>query len=141
MPPLCPPDMYREFAYPRERDLISDLKSKGSGFVALIGGGNTSAIIGDMVETGASLVMAEWVCDRQRYKELCRERGMILRAHITPAMVLKGDEAELTANIRTVYNDCADYEKFALGCGIVTYDTPPEHVLRVKEILRSCEKE
>ena len=58
-----------------------------------------------------------------------------MRASISSSVVEKGDYIEMKAAAYTVINECIDYEKFIFGCGIVSYDTLPENVLKLKEIV------
>jgi uroporphyrinogen-III decarboxylase len=134
-PPLCAPDMYREFAQAAEKDLITRIKSIGVQRVSLVCGGNTTAIAADMLETGTSYIMADWGCDRRLIRSLCEKRNIMLRAGISPAMVERGDEAELRDAVNKVMIDCGDYPNFVFGCGIVSYSTPPKNVLLLKRII------
>ena len=134
-PPLCAPDIYRTFARPAETDLISRLRAIGVPQVSLVCGGNTTAIAADMLTTGTSYIMADWGCDRRAIRALCEPRGVMLRASITPAMVERGDEPELEDAVRQVMADCRSYPNFVFGCGIVSYRTPPKHVLLLKRLI------
>ena len=133
-PPLCSPELYREFALPYERRMIERLKIAGMGGISFICGGDTSAIIEDMLKTGTSLVMADWQCDRRYFKRLCAAHDAVLRAGIEPSAVRGGDNELMRRETEIVFADCADYDKFAFGCGIVSFDTPPENLLRLKAI-------
>lgn len=134
-PPLCAPDMYREFAQPLEKDLISRLTAIGVPRVSLISGGNTTAIVADMLETGTSYIMADWDCDRRAIRALCESRGILLRASIPPGLVERGNEIELREAVNRVMEDCGAYPNLVFGCGIVSYSTPPEHVLLLKRLV------
>jgi len=134
-PPLCAPDMYREFAQPVEKDLISRLIAIGVPRVSLVCGGNTTTIAADMLATGTSYIMADWDCDRLTMRALCEPRSVMLRASITPAMVERGNEAEMSDAVSRVMADCGGYSNFVFGCGIVSYITPPEHVLLLKQLI------
>jgi uroporphyrinogen decarboxylase len=140
-PPLCAPDMYREFAQPVETELISRLLAIGVPRVSLVCGGNTSAIAADMLATGTSYIMADWGCDRRAIRYLCEKRGVMLRAGIAPGMVERGDKAELSDAVNRVMADCGDYPNFVFGCGIVSYTTPPAHVLLLKQLIENVNLE
>ena len=134
-PPLCTPELYRDFAQPAETDLISRLFALGVPRVSLVSGGNTTAIAADMLATGTSYIMADWGCDRRYFRSLCEPRGVMLRASIPPGMVEHGDETELKNAVDQVMADCGDYPNMVFGCGIVSYITPPEHVLLLKRLI------
>ena len=140
-PPLCTPDMYREFAQPAETDLITRLTAIGIPRIALVCGGNTTLIAKDMLATGTSYIMADWGCDRRAIRSLCEKRGVMLRASVSPGMVERGDEAELSAAVKQVMADCGGYPHFVFGCGIVSYNTPPENVLLLKKLIEGEHKE
>ncbi len=134
-PPLLSPKMFKSFVTIHERALIGKLKAAGATGVALISGGDTGAIAGDMLDCGSSLIMADYQTDRVRFRELCAARGATLRASIESKAVETGDEEVLREQTSRVVSDCYGYEKFIFGCGIVSAKTPPENVLRLKEIL------
>jgi hypothetical protein len=60
---------------------------------------------------------------------------VLLRASIDPKIVEKGTENEMSAAVDKVFDACGDYHGFVFGCGIVSYDTPPEQVLRLKKMV------
>ena len=109
--------------------------------VSLVCGGNVTAIAADMLETGTSYIMADWGCDRKAIRALCEKRGALLRASITPGMVERGNEAELSEAVQQVMADCGDYPNLVFGCGIVSYNTPPEHVLLLKRLVEKFSPE
>lgn len=138
-PPLLSPAFYNEFVVDYEKDLIMSIKKLGQKNVALISGGNTTDILDDMVTTGTSLLLADSECDRQYYKKVCDENNILMRASIASNIVEKGDPEEMEAAAAQVINDCRDYSGFIFGCGIVSYDTKPESVIKLKEIVRNYE--
>ena len=133
--PLCSPDFYRMFARPVETGLISRLASIGISQISLVSGGDTTAIAADIIETGTSYIMADWDCDRRAFRALCEPRGIMLRASIPSSMLDRGNEAELEDAVCRVMADCKSYPKFVFGCGVVSYSTPPEHVLLLKRLI------
>ncbi|MFO7636393.1 MAG: uroporphyrinogen decarboxylase family protein [Clostridia bacterium] len=134
-PPLLSPSLYGGQVMEHEKRLIGDIRKAGQKNVALISGGDTTAIVGEMVKTGTSLLLADSGCDRLKYKEICRKNNVLMRASISPKTVELGDEAGMLEETGQVVEDCRDYYGFIFGCGIVSYDTPPEHVIRLKGIL------
>jgi hypothetical protein len=88
-----------------------------------------------MVKTGTSLLLADSECDRLKYKEICRKHNVLMRASISPKTVELGDGDRMLEETGQVVADCRDYDGFIFGCGIVSFDTPPEHVIKLKRIL------
>lgn len=138
-PPLLSPAFYAENVVEYEKKLIQGIKKLGQKNVALISGGNTTDILDDMITTGTSLLLADSECDRLYYKKRCRENNILMRASIASKIVETGDEDEMKSAAAKVINDCRDYSGFIFGCGIVSYNTKPESVLKLKEIVRNHE--
>jgi hypothetical protein len=92
-----------------------------------------------MITTGTSLLLADSECDRQYYKKVCAENNILMRASIASGIVEDGDEDKMREAAEEVIKDCRDYSGFIFGCGIVSYDTKPESVIKLKEIVRSHE--
>lgn len=139
-PPLLSPSFYNEFVVDYETYLIREIKKLGQKNVALISGGNTNEILKDMVTTGTSLLLADSECDRIYYKKICRDNDIMMRASISSGVVEEGNPEIMKQKSYEVINDCIDYHKFIFGCGIVSYDTKPENVIKLKEIVRSYKK-
>lgn len=138
-PPLLSPAFYAENVVAYERELIQGIKRLGQENVALISGGNTTDILDDMVTTGTSLLLADSECDRLYYKKICARNNILMRASISSKIVEDGDETKMKEAAAEVINDCRDYSGFIFGCGIVSYDTKPESVIKLKEIVMSYE--
>jgi len=136
-PPLLSPAFYEENVVGYEQTLIQGIKKLGQKNVALISGGNTTDILDDMVTTGTSLLLADSECDRHYYKKVCAKNNILMRASIASKIVEDGDEEKMKAAAKEVIMDCRDYSGFIFGCGIVSYDTKPENVIKLKSIVRS----
>jgi uroporphyrinogen-III decarboxylase len=129
------PEMYRNHVKNLHKKMIAELKEHGAKSIGLICGGNTQEIAADLVDTGTSLIMADHMTDHEVIKEICRKNNVVLRASINAALVEEGNEQKLRAASKKVIEMCSDYDKFVFGCGIVSYDTPPENVLMLKQIV------
>lgn len=138
-PPLLSPSFYRNIAAGYEKRLISELKAYGAASVALISGGDTTAIVADMAGTGTSLLMSDFFTDRQLFKRLCREHNTSLRASIQSRTVAMGSDEDIYRETKAVLDDCADYNKFIMGCGVVGYDTALDRVIRFREIVEELD--
>ncbi len=135
-PPLLSPAFYAENVVGYEKQLIHAIKKLGQKNVALISGGNTTDIVDDMITTGTSLLLADSECDRKYYKKVCSENNILMRASIASKIVEDGNEATMRRAAEEVIKDCRDYSGFIFGCGIVSYDTLPENVVKLKNIVR-----
>ncbi|MBN1623222.1 MAG: uroporphyrinogen decarboxylase family protein [Clostridia bacterium] len=135
-PPLLSPAFYAENVVGYEKELIQSIKKLGQKNVALISGGNTTEIVDDMITTGTSLLLADSECDRHYYKKVCAKNNILMRASIASKIVEDGNEVKMREAADEVIKDCRDYSGFIFGCGIVSYDTKPENVVKLKRIVR-----
>lgn len=106
--------------------------------VALVCGGNTGPIAKYLVRTGSSILMADANTDQKTYKKLCEKNNINLRACIDPKIVESGNEGEMSAAVEKLFQCCAANGRFIFGCGVVSYNTPPENVLKLKNIVKKC---
>lgn len=134
-PPLLSPSLFKEKVFKVERDLISRIKAEGLAKVALISGGNTTEIADTLVRTGTSLLMADSNTDQKAYKKLCEQRGINLRASIESRLVEAGDELQMETAVKKVIDDCSENGRFIFGCGVVSFNTRPENVLKLKALV------
>ncbi|GEA16023.1 methylcobamide--CoM methyltransferase [Moorella sp. E308F] len=134
-PPLLSPELYQRFAFPREKGLIVALKAAGAASVGLISGGNTTPIVDWLVQTGSSILMADYGTDLVAYKAKARAAGIVLRGSIQARVVETGPKELIAAQAREVLAKGAPGGGFILGCGVVPYGAPPENVLYLKQVL------
>ncbi|MFW5980576.1 MAG: uroporphyrinogen decarboxylase family protein [Halanaerobiaceae bacterium] len=134
-PPLLSPDLFRKYVFEKEKEIIRKIRAQGTDNVALISGGNTTVIAPCLVKTGSSLLLADYNTDQEYFKNLCAEHGIFLRASIESRVVEKGSKTEIQKQVSEVINTCSDYHKFILGCGVVSYDTPVERILELKNMV------
>ena len=140
-PPLLSPDLYKEHVFSVQKDMIQEMKNKGINSVALISGGNTNPIAPQLVKTGSSLLIADYNADHSYYKKLCNKNDIFLRANINSEFVESGSQEKMKYAVKEVLKKCSDYYGLIFGCGVVSYDTPVENVLKLKEIFQELEKE
>ncbi len=139
-PPLLSPAFYQDYVVEHEKQLVMSIKEAGQKNVALISGGDTTGIVNDMATTGTSLLLADSECDRIYYKKVCKENKILMRASIPSKVVEDGDVKIMKEHVKQVIDDCHDYSGFIFGCGIVSYNTPPENVVKLKNIVNDYTK-
>ncbi len=135
-PQLASPRVFRELVKPVYRDcVIPELKAAGGRFLPLIIGGNTNAIIDDLIGTGAS----QFLCDRpaslQRYREKCLAARVPFRANVDAVLVNRGPVSEIRKQTLEILAECKDHPGFLLGCGVVDYDCDPRRVLAIRDAI------
>ena len=134
-PPLLSPNLLRDRVLEVEKYTISNIKKAGAASVTLISGGNTTPIAEYLVQTGTSLLMADSQTDQKAYKLLCEKQNINLRASIDSKIVETGNEAEMESAAKKVIENCAANGRFIFGCGVVSLDTEPTNVVKLKHIV------
>jgi len=134
-PPLLSKEMYEEYAFPAEKNVIEKLEGIGVETVSLIAGGNTELIIESMLKTGTNLVMADANCEIKKYIPLCEKYKATLRANVASADLESGNFEKIENDLKKL---CIALKNSnvsgAIGAGIVSKNTPIENVLKFKDI-------
>jgi len=135
-PPLVSPRLFRELVLPVYRDrVIPELKAAGARFLPLIIGGDTTRILEDLLATGATQLLCDAPADLDAFRRACSAAGVPFRANLDARLVHHGPAEAIHCEARRIADLCRDFPGFLLGCGIVAYDCPPEHVLALREAL------
>jgi uroporphyrinogen decarboxylase len=135
-PQVASPRVFRELVKPVYRDcVIPELKAAGGRFLPLIIGGNTTPIVDDLIETGAS----QFLCDRpaslEKYRERCLAARVPFRANVDAVLVNRGPVADIRKQAMEILAGCKDHPGFLLGCGVVDYECDPRHVLAIRDAI------
>jgi uroporphyrinogen decarboxylase len=133
-PPLMSPRLYKRFVFDRHKKLIGRLKEAGATSVGLISGGNTQPIAEYLVQTGSSILLADYGVDLAAYKEKASAAGIVLRGSIKASLLETGTEEEIVAQAKEVLSIGAPGGRFVLGCGVVPFGTDPRRVLLLKKL-------
>ncbi|HHV97354.1 MAG TPA: hypothetical protein GXX37_12945 [Clostridiaceae bacterium] len=136
-PPLVSPDIYRNYVMPYEKKLINYIKKQGVLNVPLVIGGNTMAIINDMIETGTTLIISDFKTDINYYLEKARENDIFLRGNIDPKLIEKGPVEDIIECLKVMLDKVKGYNKFVVGSGVLPYNTPSENVLAIREYINN----
>ena len=134
-PPLVSPEIYRQYAFPYEAALIAHIKSLGLPSCPLVIGGDTSHIVDDIIQTGTTLLVADYNAPLQLYVKKARQKNITVRANIDPKQVQNGDWSNIKKRVQEIQNQVDVYPKIVAGTGVIPYNTPPENLQRVKELL------
>ncbi len=135
-PQLASPRVFRDMVKPVYRDyIIPEIKAAGGRLAPLIIGGNTTAIIDDLIETGA----AQYLCDRpanlQKWRDKCLRAGVPFRANVDARLVNSGPAAAVRRQAMEILKECHTSPGFLLGCGVVDYNGKAEYVLAIREAI------
>jgi uroporphyrinogen decarboxylase len=135
-PDVCSPRIYRKFAYPFEVRLAAELAAHGAPLVLHICG-NTTAIMGDMAATGATLLEFDYKADMARCREAAGQR--VLVGNVDPSGVMAlGAPEQVSEECRKAIRTLGANGRFILspGCTLPA-TTPPENVEAMLEAARS----
>ena len=101
-PPLISPGMYRDFVFLYEFVLVRQLKRLGVLARPIVIGGDTSAIIGHLLETDATLLISDYNAPLSLLIEKARATGVPVRANIDPKQVRSGSWDEVLTRVREI---------------------------------------
>jgi len=123
---LVGPEIYNEFVWPYEKQLVDGVHALG-GKVRLHICGNTSRILEGMGKLGCEIVDLDSMAPLSEARQQMGSH-MVLLGKLNPVTVLRnGDPAGVTAAIAECHRQAG--ARFIVGAGCeVTRDTPPENL-------------
>ena len=98
-PDVCSPKTYREFAFPYEKSLIENLK-KANVEIGIHICGNATAIIEDMVKTGAPYFELDYKIDREHVRRITDDKVTIFGTLDPSDLLCNGTPDEITQKVR-----------------------------------------
>ncbi len=135
-PPLISPRSFRELVLPVYRDqVVPELKAAGARFLPLIIGGDTTRILDALLAAGATQLLCDAPADLDAFKRACAAARVPFRANVDARLIHHGPPEAIRREAVRIASQCRDFPGFLLGCGVVAYDCPPEHVLALREAL------
>lgn len=127
-PEMIPPEFYREFAFPYEKELADEAHRLGLSYTLHICG-DTEVILEDMVKTGADALELDYLTDIQKIYDHCHYSTLMI-GNLDPSGVIKYGSKELvkqkTMELLEIYRDSPRLMINA-GCAIPP-DTPSENI-------------
>ena len=138
-PPLISPDIYKNFVMPYEKQLISYIREQDVHYIPLVIGGDTTAIIHDMIETGTSLLISDYKTDINYFVENAKENNLAIRGNIDPKLIERGPVEEIIMQLEVMLKKVNGYNKFIVGSGVLPYNTPSENVLAIRKYLENMQ--
>jgi uroporphyrinogen decarboxylase len=135
-PEMISPLMYKEFAWPYERKLVTRAHSLGLPYLLHICG-NTDPILQEMVYTGADCLEFDQKTDSQLAHDLLKDKCVFV-GNIDPSGVLALGTPELVRQeTRQLIEQFSDTSRFILnsGCAMPAF-TPSENVHALIETAR-----
>jgi len=133
--PLIGPPIFAEFVVPYAQQVIGHVRSHvDTPPPAVVMGGDISLLIDFLLEAESGLVACDYRADFGLVQSRCAGRPVILRGSIDPKRLEAGDWAYLEEAVATMARKARGMPNFVWGTGCVSYDTPPETVLRFKDV-------
>jgi uroporphyrinogen decarboxylase len=135
-PALASPRVFRSLLLPVYRDyVLPELKAAGGRFLPLIIGGNTTAIIDDLIATGATQFLSDRPANLAKWLEKAGLAGVPVRANVDALLVNRGPVAAIRRQAVEILENFYMRPGFLLGCGVLGYDCNPEHVHSIRSVL------
>ncbi len=135
-PPMTYPEIYRRIILPPTAGVIryfrSDLRVP---LVPYIMGGDTSAILEEIISTGTNNILCDYRADLRFFVERLKDEPVLLRANISPGFLAAQPVGAIRSKVREVLAVGRRHPRFLMGTGILPYDISPEKVLAVREAL------
>ncbi len=133
--PLIAPPIYEQYVVPYNKRVIDTVRAQyQTPPPAVILGGDTTRLIDLFIATGTGLIAADYLADIGFMRQKIGDREIIIRGCVDPKMIEWGDWAGLEQMVRKLADKAAGMTRYVWGCGCVSYDTPPEALLRFKEM-------
>jgi MtaA/CmuA family methyltransferase len=132
-PDVCSPALYRQFAWPYERQVVETLAAEGTK-IGLHICGDSTRIMDDMVGTGSQLLAVDHKVDRAAVKESARGLTTLIGTVDPSGVLARGTPDEVRAAARTDLAALAVGGGFILapGCAL-PYDTPEANIRALVE--------
>ena len=125
-PPLISPRIYTETVLPLHRRIMSLLESLGQAERPLIIGGDTTALLGDLIQSQANMLICDFVADAEAFADALGRDGTIrIRRNIDPRVLSAGPQ-ETAAAADQLRNDLRLFARPIAGTGILPYKSDPE---------------
>lgn len=115
---LISPELFREFAFGREKILIDHIHSLGA-YAKVHICGNTSAILADVIRTGADIIDIDHRVESVANEKKLLMPGQVFSGKSDPVSVIQdGDEASITENAITFFRQAGGRCIISAGCEI-----------------------
>jgi uroporphyrinogen decarboxylase len=138
-PPMTYPEIYRRVILPPTAEVIAYFRRDlGIPLVPYIMGGDTSALLGDIVRTGTNNILCDYRADLGLFADRLKAEPVLLRANISPGLLAAEPVEVIRSKVREILDIGRRHPRFLMGTGILPYDIAPEKVLVVRETLEEA---
>jgi len=138
--PLIDPPIFGTYVVPYNRRVIRAVRRRfDTPPPAIIMGGNITILIDFFVEAESSLVVCDYNADFDLIRERTDGRPIMVRGCVDPKQIEAGDWDHIGRAVATLAEKACGMRNFVWGCGCVSYHTPPESVLKFKDLCLSAD--
>ena len=133
--PLIDPSIFERFVVPCNAEVIAAIRREfNTPPPAIIMGGDTAILMDFFLQADTSLVAVDFNTDFGFIRDRAKGTKIIIRGCVDPKMIERGQWEPLAEAIGTLARKARGMKNFVWGCGCVSYNTPPEHVGRFKDM-------
>ena len=137
-PPLTSPALYKEMILPPTADAIRHFRSGlGVPLVPYIMGGDTTALLDAILETGTNNLLCDHKADLHVFVDRLKDEPVLLRANIDPLYLTTQPIEAIRTKAHDILSAGRRHPRFLLGTGILPYDIAPGRVIAVREAIQS----
>jgi len=136
-PPLISPAQFRSVELDALKSILDRAAEVVGHPVPCIIGGDTAPILELMLETGSGYVICPIETDQRAFMKKIWDRTEVrVRVNTSAEVMVRGTWGQIRSEVDRIVALTAGRENVCLGTGALSYETPPENVLRVKEYCR-----
>jgi MtaA/CmuA family methyltransferase len=128
------PQMYREFALPYEKRIFDAVHQVGA-FTRLHICGDTTHILGDMVDSGSDIIDIDWMVDIKKAADIFGDQAALCGNFDPVAVMLQGSPQEVSGEVLACQENGGSRYFSAAGCEIPD-QTPEENLFAQAKALR-----
>ncbi len=135
-PPMFSPDMYNQYILPSHQLLMESLKNNGQQERELVIGGDTTLIAASLKQTGANILLCDYIADAKIFKQNIGDNSNIsIRRNINPNLLLSKNKNELNDILNKFKNDLEIFDNPIIGTGILPYDFPSKSLKPIMDMV------
>ncbi len=135
-PPMLSPAMYRRCVAPLHRRVMGAMQASGQAQRPLVIGGDTTAIVADLVDAGANSIVCDFIADAAAFALALGGRDVVVRRNANPQHLGRADALALAA--RQLAADLRHFRHPVAGTGILPYHFDPALLQQFRVLLEEA---
>ncbi len=134
-PPLLSPQQFESIELPPMKRLINRLKDECGIILPFIIGGDTTPILESLIATGTNYLICPAETDRNAFMtKMSKYPDVAVRINLSPLLMSFGPVEDILKEVDAIIEISKKAaNKVLLGTGVVPYETPPKHILTIKD--------